>query len=214
MRITVLISGRGSNMIALCKGATDYSVGAVLSNNSEAEGLAWARDQGIAALCVSREKGIPKEVFHKKLLGVVQDTAPDLVVLAGFMVILPSAFVAAYPSKIVNIHPSLLPRHPGLNTHARALAEGDSHHGCTVHLVDEGIDSGPILAQARIPIHSDDTATTLAERTLLEEHQLYSWVINAMARGEIRAEKQRIIYSEKITQVASKVGFVLSTPRS
>lgn len=214
MRITVLISGRGSNMIALCKGATDYSVGAVLSNNSEAEGLAWARDQGIAALCVSREKGIPKEVFHKKLLGVVQDTAPDLVVLAGFMVILPSAFVAAYPSKIVNIHPSLLPRHPGLNTHARALAEGDSHHGCTVHLVDEGIDSGPILAQARIPIHSDDTATTLAERTLLEEHRLYSWVINAMARGEIRAEKQRIIYSEKITQVASKVGFVLSTPRS
>ena len=213
MRITVLISGRGSNMIALCKGATDYSVGAVLSNNSEAEGLAWARDQGIATLCVSREKGIPKEVFHKKLLGVVQDTAPDLVVLAGFMVILPSAFVAAYPSKIVNIHPSLLPRHPGLNTHARALAEGDSHHGCTVHLVDEGIDSGPILAQARIAIHSDDTATTLAERTLLEEHQLYSWVINAMARGEIRAEKQRIIYSEKITQVASKVGFVLSTPK-
>lgn len=213
MRITVLISGRGSNMIALCKGATDYSVGAVLSNNSEAEGLAWARDQGIATLCVSREKRMPKEVFHKKLLGVVQDTAPDLVVLAGFMVILPSAFVAAYPSKIVNIHPSLLPRHPGLNTHARALAEGDSHHGCTVHLVDEGIDSGPILAQARIAIHSDDTATTLAERTLLEEHQLYSWVINAMARGEIRAEKQRIIYSEKITQVASKVGFVLSTPK-
>lgn len=200
-------------MIALCKGASDYSVGAVLSNNSEAGGLAWAREQGIATRCVSREKNVPKEVFYKELLREVEATAPDLVVLAGFMVILPSAFVAAYPSKIVNIHPSLLPRHPGLNTHARALAEGDTHHGCTVHLVDEGVDSGAILAQARIPIHSDDTATTLAERTLLEEHQLYSWVINAMARGEIRAEKQRIIYSEKITQVASKVGFVLSTPR-
>jgi phosphoribosylglycinamide formyltransferase-1 len=213
MRITVLISGRGSNMIALCKGATDYSVGAVLSDNSEAEGLAWAREQGIATRCVLREKKLPKEVFHKELLREVEATAPDLVVLAGFMVILPSAFVAAYPSKIVNIHPSLLPRHPGLNTHARALAEGDTHHGCTVHLVDEGIDSGPMLAQARIPIHSDDTATTLAERTLLEEHRLYSWVINAMARGEIRAERQRIIYSEKITQIAAEVGFVLSTPR-
>lgn len=213
MRITVLISGRGSNMIALCKGATDYSVGAVLSNNSEAEGLAWAREQGIATRCVSREKNVPKEVFYKELLREVEATAPDLVVLAGFMVILPSAFVAAYPSKIVNIHPSLLPRHPGLNTHARALAEGDTHHGCTVHLVDEGVDSGPILAQAKIPIHSADTATTLAERTLLEEHRLYSWVINAMARREIRAEKQRIVYSKEITQIASEVGFVLSTPR-
>jgi len=200
-------------MIALCKGASDYSVGAVLSNNSEAEGLAWAREQGIATRCVSREKNVPKEVFYKELLREVEATAPDLVVLAGFMVILPSAFVAAYPSKIVNIHPSLLPRHPGLNTHARALAEGDTHHGCTVHLVDEGVDSGPILAQARIPIHSDDTATTLAERTLLEEHRLYSWVINAMARREIRAEKQRIVYSKEITQIASEVGFVLSTPR-
>jgi phosphoribosylglycinamide formyltransferase-1 len=200
-------------MIALCKGATDYSVGAVLSNNSEAEGLAWAREQGIATRCVSREKNVPKEVFYKELLREVEATAPDLVVLAGFMVILPSAFVAAYPSKIVNIHPSLLPRHPGLNTHARALAEGDTHHGCTVHLVDEGVDSGPILAQAKIPIHSADTATTLAERTLLEEHRLYSWVINAMARREIRAEKQRIVYSKEITQIASEVGFVLSTPR-
>lgn len=210
MQTTVLISGRGSNLHALHRGAKTYSIGSVVSDNPRADGLRWATHQGLKTTYVDKKAFSSKEEFNSRLLLQVQETAPDLIILAGFMSILSQAFVSAYSGRILNIHPSLLPKYPGLRTHERALAAKDLTHGCTVHVVDEGLDTGLSLAQAAVSVLEDDTASSLADRTLVQEHRLFCWVVNAWATGDIRVDSGQVLYSEAVKRSARELGFVLN----
>ena len=178
----ILISGRGSNMGALLEVARDpaYPVRfeRVVSDRADAPGLSLARERGAEAVVVERTG--TRERFEAGLAEAIG--AVDLVCLAGFMRVLSASFVARWPGRILNIHPSLLPRHPGLDPHGRALAAGDAESGCTVHLVTPQVDAGPILAQARVPVLADDDADALAARVLAEEHRLYPSAVATYAR--------------------------------
>ncbi|KPU89607.1 phosphoribosylglycinamide formyltransferase [Variovorax paradoxus] len=179
--IVILISGGGSNMEAIVRAAArdrwaerfGARVAAVVSNKAEAGGLALARAQGIATAVVPHKDFESREAFDQALAAAVDAHAPALVVLAGFMRILTPGFVERYAGRLVNIHPSLLPAFPGLHTHQRAIDAGCKVAGVTVHQVTTELDHGPILAQAVVPVLSDDTAATLAGRVLAQEHQLY-----------------------------------------
>lgn len=178
VRVGVLISGRGSNMMALVQAAEaeDYpaQIALVLSNKHEAEGLAWAQARGIAALAIdSRPFGADRQAHEQALDDALRAAGVEIVALAGYMRVLTPWFVGAWAGRMLNIHPSLLPAYPGLNTHARAIAAGDTEAGCTVHLVTEGVDEGLILGQARVPILPGDDADALAARVLEHEHRLY-----------------------------------------
>jgi len=182
-RITVLISGRGSNLGALLAaeraGGLGGSVTMVVSNRPEAAGLALASGQGVATGVVDH-RGFPtREAFDAALAEAVAASAPDLVVLAGFMRILGSAFVGRYAGRMLNIHPSLLPAYPGLHTHRRALADGVRIHGCTVHFVTADLDYGPIVAQGAVAVHPGDDEDSLAARVLAVEH----WILPAAVRA-------------------------------
>jgi formyltetrahydrofolate-dependent phosphoribosylglycinamide formyltransferase len=176
-RLAVLISGRGSNMVALAKAAEapDYParLALVVSNRPEAEGLATAACLGIETLAIPHRAYPSREAFDAALTQALKAHAIDVIALAGFMRILTPGFIRDWEGRIVNIHPSLLPKYQGLDTHARAIANGDGEAGCTVHVVTERLDDGPILAQARVPVLADDTPETLAARVLVEEHRLY-----------------------------------------
>lgn len=157
----------------------------VLANDPQAQGLARAADMGIATAAVDhRPFGRDREGFEAELLRPLLAAEPDIVCLAGFMRVLTAGFVAQFEGRLLNIHPSLLPAYRGLNTHARAIAAGDSHGGCTVHQVTAALDDGPILGQARVPILPGDTADTLAARVLPAEHRLYPMVLRGFAAGE------------------------------
>jgi formyltetrahydrofolate-dependent phosphoribosylglycinamide formyltransferase len=192
VRTAVLISGRGSNMAALIEAARapDYpaEIALVLSNRADAAGLAHAAAAGIAtAVIESRGFGRDREGFERAMQAALVRHGIALVALAGFMRVLTPWFVAQWEGRMLNIHPSLLPAFPGLDTHARALAAGVRLHGCTVHLVSAGVDEGPILAQAAVPVRDDDTEATLAARVLAEEHRLYPAILAriAVARGAL-----------------------------
>ena len=186
-RVAILSSGAGSNMAALIEAAkaADYpaEIAVVISNNPEAPGLEIARAAGIEALAIDhRPFG---KVRHEHELAI--DTAMrlrgvEVVVLAGYMRILTAHLVRAWEGRMLNIHPSLLPNYPGLDTHARAIAAGDAEAGCTVHLVTEGVDEGPVLGQARVPIEAGDTAEALAARVRTAEHRLYPDTLAAFIR--------------------------------
>jgi len=179
--IVILISGGGSNMAAIVRAAErdrwserfGARIAAVISNKAEAGGLALAQSHGIATAVVPHKDFSSREAFDEALAKAVDAHSPALVVLAGFMRILTPAFVGRYSGRLVNIHPSLLPAFPGLNTHQRAIDAGCKVAGVTVHLVTTELDHGPILAQAVVPVLPDDTAATLAGRVLAQEHQLY-----------------------------------------
>ena len=157
----------------------------VLSNNADAGGIAWARGQGIATEVVDhRPFGEDRPAFEVELTKALAKYAPDIICLAGFMRKLTGGFTDAWAGRMINIHPSLLPKHKGLHTHARALDAGDSEHGCTVHEVTAALDDGPILGQARLDVAADDTPQTLAARVLTLEHQLYPAVLRRFAAGE------------------------------
>lgn len=157
----------------------------VLSNTSKAGGLAWADAQGIATRVVDhRPFGTDRPAFEAALQAALSEHAPDIICLAGFMQILTPDFAKAWAGRMINIHPSLLPKYRGLNTHARALDAGDTQHGCTVHEVTGALDDGPVLGQARLDIHADDTAESLAARVLRLEHQLYPAVLRRFAAGD------------------------------
>jgi len=183
-RVAVLISGRGSNLQALIDAEQDaYEIVAVVSNILCAAGLDRARAADIEALTLDHKPfGKDREAFERELNALLQSRKIDLIALAGFMRVLTPYFVNAWQERLVNIHPSLLPKFPGTKTHERALAAGESEHGCTVHLVTEEIDAGRILGQARMPIHADDTPETLAERVLTLEHNLYPRCLADYAR--------------------------------
>jgi phosphoribosylglycinamide formyltransferase-1 len=171
-RVAVLISGRGSNMQALVENADGYTVVLVASNRPDAAGLDWARTQGIP-VWARDSRGVDREDFDASISAALAEHRVGTIALAGYMRILSPAFVEKWAGRIVNIHPSLLPKYRGLDTHARAIAAGDPISGCTVHVVTEELDAGEILASAQVPIERGDTAEALAERILAEEHKLY-----------------------------------------
>ncbi|MFH1605159.1 MAG: phosphoribosylglycinamide formyltransferase [Pseudomonadota bacterium] len=170
-RIVILISGRGSNMQAIIEAG--LPVAAVVSNRADAAGLKHAAARGIATAVVSHRDYATREAFDAALAQAIDDFSPDLLALAGFMRILSDGFVQRYQGRLLNIHPSLLPAFPGLDTHARALAAGVKLHGATVHFVTAELDHGPIVMQAAVPVHPDDDEAVLAARVLAEEHRIY-----------------------------------------
>jgi phosphoribosylglycinamide formyltransferase-1 len=179
-RVAILISGRGSNMRALVEQAETYEVALVASNKPEASGLAWARDRGLATWALD-SKGLGKEEFDRTMSGILDEHQVGTIALAGFMRILSPWFVDEWRGRIVNIHPSLLPKYRGLDTHARALEAGDAVGGCSVHLVTEELDAGEVLGQAEVPIEAGDTAASLEQRVLAAEHLLYPRLLNQFA---------------------------------
>lgn len=188
VRTAVLISGRGSNMEALVRAAADPDYPAeivlVLANRPDAGGLATAAAAGVAAEAIDhRPFGKDREAHERVLDARLRDAGVELVALAGYMRVLTPFLVRAWAGRMVNIHPSLLPLYPGLHTHERALAAGDAWAGCTVHLVSEGVDEGPILGQARVPVLAGDTPDSLAARVLAEEHRLYPQCLAELARS-------------------------------
>jgi formyltetrahydrofolate-dependent phosphoribosylglycinamide formyltransferase len=191
--VAVLISGRGSNMQALIEYEREagpaYEVVLVASNVPEARGLVLARRFGIATWAMSH-KGLERAEFDALLDAELRRHAVEAVALAGYMRLLSDAFIAGWVGRILNVHPSLLPLHKGLDTHRRALLAGDLYAGCSVHLVTAELDSGPVLAQARVRIGARDDAGSLAERVLAEEHRLYPRALDAFARERL-AERER-----------------------
>jgi len=170
-RVVILISGRGSNMQAMVEAG--LPVAAVISNRADAAGLEYAAGRGIATAVVSHRDYATRETFDAALAQAIDGFRPDLVALAGFMRILTPGFVSRYQGRMLNIHPSLLPAFPGLDTHARALAAGVKLHGCTVHFVTAELDHGPIIIQAAVPVFAHDDEARLAARVLAEEHRIY-----------------------------------------
>ncbi len=171
--LVILISGRGSNMQALLEADLPVESVTVISNNPAAEGLVLARARGIPTHTIDHRTFSSREAFDAALAEVIDACQPDLIALAGFMRILSDRFVNYYQGKLINIHPSLLPAFPGLDTHTRALQEGVKIHGCTVHLVTPELDRGPIIIQAAVPVLTGDTPETLAARVLVQEHRIY-----------------------------------------
>ncbi|HJV72680.1 MAG TPA: phosphoribosylglycinamide formyltransferase [Noviherbaspirillum sp.] len=187
--IVILISGRGSNMQAIVRAAQSEQwpgrIAAVISNRADAEGLAFAAEQGIPTAVVVSKEYPTRDAFDAALRTAIDRFSPDLVVLAGFMRILTPAFVEHYSGRLLNIHPSLLPSFPGLATHRQALAAGVKVHGATVHFVTAELDHGPIVDQAVVPVQPGDTESTLAERVLVQEHIIYPRAVRWFVEGRL-----------------------------
>lgn len=187
-RVAILLSGGGSNMLALVRDmAGDHPARPVLvvSNEPEAAGLLRAAERGIPLAAIDhRPFGRDRAAFEAALLERIVAAQPDILCLAGFMRVLSPAFVDRFAGRMLNIHPSLLPKYPGLHTHARALAAGDTEAGCSVHEVTAALDAGPILGQARVPVRAGDSEASLAARVLAAEHKLYPAVLRRFAAGE------------------------------
>jgi phosphoribosylglycinamide formyltransferase-1 len=180
-RVAVLISGRGSNMRALVEQAVGYEVVLVASNKSHAEGLDWARAQGLPTWAWD-SKGVARDEFDRTLSRGLDNHRVGTVALAGFMRILSPGFIEEWRGRVINIHPSLLPKYRGLDTHQRALEAGDRVHGCSVHLVTEELDAGEVLGQAEVAIEPGDTPESLEQRVLAAEHKLYPQALSAFVR--------------------------------
>ncbi|HCA26117.1 MAG TPA: phosphoribosylglycinamide formyltransferase [Betaproteobacteria bacterium] len=184
-KIVVLISGRGSNLRAILDAALPVEIAAVISSNPAAAGLETARRRGVVAEAVDHRGFSSREAFDDALAARIDHFTPDLIVLAGFLRILTDGFVQRYPARMINIHPSLLPAFPGLDTHRRALAEGVKIHGCTAHFVTPRLDHGPVIVQAAVPVLPDDTPETLASRVLAQEHIIYPQAIRWFAEDRL-----------------------------
>jgi phosphoribosylglycinamide formyltransferase 1 len=196
-RIGVLLSGRGSNFEALADSVAagripGAEIAVVIGNREDAPGLGRAAARGILARSIP-SKGLQREAYDKVVVAELQRERVDLVCLAGFMRLLSPYFITAFPHRILNIHPSLLPSFPGLEAQRQALEYGVKFSGCTVHLVDENLDAGPILAQAIVPVRDGDTAETLSARILVEEHRIYTEAVRLILSGEYRVEGRRVI---------------------
>ncbi len=194
--VVVLISGRGSNMLALARAAaapeSGFRIAAVIADRPQAPGLAAAAQLGLATRVVAPVSR-PDAGFERRLATAVRELRPAVVALAGFMRILSPEFLAQFPDRILNIHPSLLPRHPGLHTHARALAAGDAVHGATVHFVTAELDGGPPILQGRVPVRAGDDEAALAARVLAVEHRLYPLAVGWMAAGRLECRGGRAL---------------------
>jgi len=184
--LVVLISGRGSNLEAVLEAKLPARVAAVISNNPQARGLDIARARGIATAVIDHRTFPDRAAFELALAAEIDRHRPDLVVLAGFTRILTPPFVERYEGRILNIHPSLLPAFPGLDTHRRALEAGVRIHGCTVHFVTHALDSGPIVVQAAVPVEAGDNEERLAARVLAQEHRIYPQAIRWFCEGRLK----------------------------
>jgi phosphoribosylglycinamide formyltransferase 1 len=194
--IGILLSGRGSNFEAIAHNAAAGKIRArialVISNREQAPGLEIARKLGLKALFIP-SKGKDREAYDQEVVSALKDAQVDLVCLAGFMRILSPIFVRAFPGRILNIHPAVLPAFPGLDAQKQALDYGVKFTGCTVHIVDEGMDTGPIVRQAVVPIFDDDTVETLSARILAEEHRIYSEAVCLLIEDKVRIEGRRVL---------------------
>lgn len=193
-RLAILISGRGSNMQAFIEacasGELDAQISVVISNNTDAAGLERAAQAGIATCCIDHRAFPSREAFDQALVDQLQARRADLVILAGFMRILTPVFIKPFAGRLLNIHPSLLPKYPGLHTHQRALDAGDTEAGVTVHFVTPELDGGPPIVQARVPIVAGDNAQTLAARVILEEHVIYPLAAQWYLQGRLKLTNQ------------------------
>ena len=200
-RIVVLLSGRGSNFQSLLNASlTDElsgSIDLVISNRPQAGGLAIANNANIDTALIDHQAYATRDAFDADLAGVIDSVTPDLIVLAGFMRILTQSFVSQFAGRLLNIHPSLLPLYPGLNTHQRALDNGDTHAGATVHYVTGELDGGPSVIQAKVPIESGDTKDRLADRILQVEHQIYPQAVNWHLSGRL-ALRNGVLYKDSV----------------
>jgi len=196
-RLGILLSGRGSNFQAIADriagGHLNAAIAAVVSNQPDAPGLALAKERGFKAISLP-SKGVAREIYDAQLVDSMRGAEVDLVCLAGFMRLLSAEFIREFPQRILNIHPSLLPAFPGLNAQAQALSHGVKVTGCTVHFVDEDLDSGPIVAQAAVPVLNDDTVESLSERILMEEHRIYSEAIGRVLDGQWHVRGRRVVF--------------------
>lgn len=187
--IVILISGRGSNMMSIVEAIQNdglpATICAVISNRPDAAGLDFAKKIGLQTAVVDHEDYDSRELFDQALMLEIDKYSPDLIVLAGFMRILTAEFVDHFAGKLINIHPSLLPKFKGLNTHQRAIDAGEQQHGASVHFVTPELDDGPVVLQAHIPVFADDTADTLAARVLEQEHKLYPKAIRKLVTGQL-----------------------------
>ena len=201
MPLVVLISGNGSNLQAIIDAIHDGrihgEIRAVISNSPRAYGLERARQAGIPARVVDHRDFDDREAFDRELARVIDGLAPDLVVMAGFMRILTEGFVDRYHGRLINIHPSLLPRYRGLDTHARALTDGATEHGASVHFVTPELDAGPVIIQARIPVRDDDTPETLQKRVHAEEHHIYPQAVAWFAEGRLRLGEDGVHFDDR-----------------
>ncbi|HLV93727.1 MAG TPA: phosphoribosylglycinamide formyltransferase [Candidatus Acidoferrales bacterium] len=196
-RIGVLLSGRGSNFEALADSIVagripNAEIAVVVSNRESAEGVGKASERGITAQVIL-STGLQREAYDKLVVAALREKKVDLVCLAGYMRLLSPYFVAAFPNRILNIHPSLLPAFPGLEAQRQALEHGVKFTGCTVHFVDENLDAGPIVIQAVVPVQDCDTVETLSERVLREEHRIYSEAVRIILEGRYRMEGRRVL---------------------
>lgn len=189
-RLVILISGRGSNMQAILRAGLDLEIAAVVSNEPRAAGLDSARAAGIEVVALDHRLYDERADFDAELAKRIDHYAPDWIALAGFMRILTGAFVERYAGQLVNIHPSLLPAFPGLNTHRRALEAGVRVHGCSVHFVSAKLDHGPIIIQAAVPVLPGDDEPALARRVLAQEHRIYPQALRWLANGQVRLDVQ------------------------
>jgi phosphoribosylglycinamide formyltransferase 1 len=189
-KVAILISGRGSNMSALIDAAKapDYpaEIIGVLSNRAAAPGLEIAASHGIATASLAQSKFPMREMFEDTMTQILESWETDYVCLAGFMRILGDDFVNRWAGRLINIHPSLLPAYKGLDTHARALADGAVEHGCSVHFVTPGLDEGPVILQAKVPVQAGDTSDSLAARVLVEEHRIYPEALRMLVSGNVQ----------------------------
>jgi len=202
LRLGALASGGGTNLQSIidnCRnGSIDAEISLVISNNSEAGALQKAEKAGIKTLCIDHRNYSSREDFDREMIRALREAGVQLVILAGFMRIITKDFIDAFPGAIMNIHPALLPAFPGLHVQRKAIEYGARFSGCTVHFVDGGVDTGPIIIQAVVPIRDGDTEETLAARILRQEHLIYPRAIQLFAEGRLRIEGRRVIIAPPI----------------
>lgn len=195
-KLGILISGRGSNFEAIARnvqaGKIPATIGVVISNKEEAAGLAIARQMGLNAICIP-SKGKEREAFERELVAVLRQHEVDLVCLSGFMRVLTPYFIREFKGRILNIHPAILPSFPGVEAQKQALDYGAKFTGCTVHFVDEGVDTGAVVCQAVVPILDDDTVEALSARILREEHRIYTEAVCLVVEDKVRIEGRRVV---------------------
>lgn len=200
LRVAVLISGNGSNLQAIIdaigNNKLDATVVGVISNKPDAYGLIRAQSADIQSFALTPMPDESREVYDERLANLLQSLSPDLIVLAGFMRILSPRFVQKFKGQIINIHPSLLPKYPGLHTHKQAIKNKDTVHGCSIHFVTEKLDGGPIIAQTQVPVRKTDTIESLQKRVHAREHKLYPQVIQWFALGLVELKSERVSVNE------------------
>lgn len=208
-RIAVLASGGGTNLQSIIdqsrSGRLNVEIALVFSNNPGAGALKRAEDAGIATSCINHRDFLDRKSFDEKVVEVLKSVEPDLIVLAGYMRIISGVFLKAFPQRIINIHPSLLPAFPGLHVQKKAIDYGARFSGCTVHLVDDGVDTGPIILQAVVPIHADDSEETLSARILEQEHKIYPQAIQWFAEGRVVIEERRVTITSAVHPNSSMI---------